>query len=225
MINPTRRSDIGLFDLFSDLEEAERTLLNQKVSMRSFLKGRIVYLPGDACSAIYLIHRGKVKLSRYATDGREIILDFRKATEICGEMALTACLRQDDVAEAVEDSLIGILHLVDVQWLLATNLHFNRQIIRLIGLHLKHMQSRYESLCFQGAPERIKDFIREQADQRGQQVGVEIDLKMNLTHQDIGKLTVTSRQTVTTVLKELERNQVISYNRKRILIRNYPSLL
>jgi CRP-like cAMP-binding protein len=217
--------DTRFFDLFSTLSEEERLFLNGKIAVRSLSKGRVLYLTGDASRMIYLIFRGKVKLSRYSGDGREIILALRDAGQVCGEMAMLGWSQQDDAAEIVEEAVIGTLQVADMQGILIRNARFNWEITRLMGLHLRTIQRRYESLCFEGASGRIKHFIREQADQFGRKVGVEIDLKMNFTHQDIAKLTITSRQTVTSVLNELERNRVISYNRKRILIRDYQSLL
>ena len=56
-------------------------------------------------------------------------------------------------------------------------------------------------------------------------VGTETLIMNNLTHQDMAKLTATSRQTVTTVLNELREKNLIYFDRKRILIRNIDKLI
>jgi CRP-like cAMP-binding protein len=49
-------------------------------------------------------------------------------------------------------------------------------------------------------------------------------LKHQLTHQDIANITCTSRQTVTLVLNELKKSDLIYFNRGKILVRDMASL-
>ena len=81
-----------------------------------------------------------------------------------------------------------------------------------------------ETLIFKDAKSRIVDFIKRIADERGVPVGKETLIKTSLTHQDIAKLTATSRQTVTTTLNELKENNLIYFDRRRILIRDMVAL-
>ena len=45
-----------------------------------------------------------------------------------------------------------------------------------------------------------------------------------LTHKDIAALTGNSRQTVTTILNEMKEQNLINFDRKRILIRDLEKL-
>ena len=49
-------------------------------------------------------------------------------------------------------------------------------------------------------------------------------LKHSLTHQDIANITCTSRQTVTLVLNDLRKENLIYFNRGRILVRDMENL-
>ncbi|MFW5762072.1 MAG: Crp/Fnr family transcriptional regulator [Cyclobacteriaceae bacterium] len=68
--------------------------------------------------------------------------------------------------------------------------------------------------------------MKDLADRFGNDIGMgfEKEIKLGLTHQDIASLTGTSRQRTSTFLKQLEKNKVISYNRRRILVKNYDAL-
>jgi len=68
------------------------------------------------------------------------------------------------------------------------------------------------------------DFLKELAEENGEQVGTEIMVKHHLTHQDIANLTASSRQTVTTVLNELRSKNLIYFERKKFLIRSLEEL-
>jgi CRP/FNR family transcriptional regulator, cyclic AMP receptor protein len=45
-----------------------------------------------------------------------------------------------------------------------------------------------------------------------------------MTHQEIANLTATSRQTVTTILNELRNHNILTFDRKRMLIRDMDRL-
>lgn len=225
MPSPPYPSGLEPFRLFDTLTDAERDGLSRKLVRTAWSKGAILFLASTASPVLYLIHRGQVKLSRYSPDGRELILDIRRAGEVIGELALLGWLQCDEEAGITSSALISTLPIREVVPLLATNTRFSVQVAQLVGQRLRRIQGRYESLCFQGAGSRVRQFIREQADTIGRRVGSEIAVEMTLTHDDIAKLTGTSRQLVTGVLSALKRQRVITYNRSHLLIRDYQALL
>ena len=79
-------------------------------------------------------------------------------------------------------------------------------------------------LVFKDAKSRIIEFLIDEAELKGQKVGFETLVKNMLTHQDISRLTATSRQTVTTVLNELREANIINFDRKRFLVRDLSEL-
>ena len=130
------------------------------------------------------------------------------------------------VAEVIEDAIICSLTISQLEKMLKKNPAFNFSVTKFIGLRYLKIQSRLESLVFKTAPERIRGFIKEMADEHGKTLvnGTEIVVKLKLKHEDIAKLTATTRQSVTTELNNLEKNGVILFDRKRILIKDYSQL-
>ena len=86
------------------------------------------------------------------------------------------------------------------------------------------MERKIESLVFKDARSRIVEFLHDMAVEKGQKVGFEMMIKNHLTHKDIASLTGTSRQTVTTVMNELREQNLINFDRRRILIRDIEKL-
>ena len=71
---------------------------------------------------------------------------------------------------------------------------------------------------------RIADIIKDTTQQRGLKVGYETLVKHSPTHQDIANITCTSRQTVTLVLNDLKKSDLIYFNRGKILVRDLARL-
>ena len=142
--------------------------------------------------------------------------------EIFGETAIIdPSSKRDEFAEATEDTLLCSMFSEVIQNLMEKDPSFGLKITKIIGFRFKRIQSRFESLIFKASDERVKIFIKDLANEEGEKTGDgEIEIKLKLTHDDIGKLTATSRQMVTTVLNDLEKKNLITYDRNKILIKN-----
>lgn len=214
------------FNIMDALSEEEKMEVSKMASMNNSGKKEVVYFPEDSSNKIYFLKSGKVKLSKYSPDGKEMIMAILGPGEIFGELSVISQGKRAESAEVMEDAIICSLRIEDLQSMLQKNPNFNFSITKLIGLKLTKIQSRLESLVFKNTNERVKGFIKEMADEHGRTLinGTEIEVKLKLTHEDIAKLTATTRQSVTTILSQLEKDGVILYDRKRILIKKYDQL-
>jgi CRP-like cAMP-binding protein len=113
---------------------------------------------------------------------------------------------------------------VNFKRLMQFNSQLSFRVLNMIGKRLQRAEDRLESLIFKDARERIIDFLKDNALQRGRKVGFETLFKHSLTQQDIANFTGTSRQTVTSVLNDLRKSNQIYFNRKSILIRDLANL-
>ena len=97
-------------------------------------------------------------------------------------------------------------------------------LMKIMGSRVLEMEKRLESLVFKDSRTRIVEFLQELARKKGQRVGYEVVVRKFITHQEIANLTATSRQTVTTVLNELRSKNILTFNRRRLLIRDMDRL-
>ncbi|MDH3709081.1 MAG: Crp/Fnr family transcriptional regulator [Cyclobacteriaceae bacterium] len=188
-------------------------------------KGQFIYFEKEPADQIYMIAKGRVKIGSYSQQGKEITKTILSKGEVFGEMALTGEEYREDFAQAMtEDTTVCPMNIDLMQQLMLNNKSLSLKIFRLIGFRFKKLERRLESLVFKDARTRVIDFIRELAVERGQKVGFETMVKNQLTHQDIANLTGTSRQTVTTILNDLRDQNLINFDRRKILIRDMDKL-
>jgi CRP-like cAMP-binding protein len=172
-----------------------------------------------------MIASGRVKIGSYKEDGKEVIKAILASGEIFGELALAGEDKRQDFAQALDDNTsVCPMSINDMEELMANNRPLNLKIIKLIGIRIKKLERRIDSLVFKDARTRIVEFLKEMAIEKGQKVGFEVMFKNYLTHKDIASLTGTSRQTVTTVLNELKDKNLINFDRRRFLIRDIDKL-
>lgn len=77
------------FNLFSSFSMKEMEEMSRMTAMRSCQKNQVIFFEDDPSDKIYFLKEGKVKLSRFAEDGREIIVAILGPGELFGELAIS----------------------------------------------------------------------------------------------------------------------------------------
>lgn len=212
-------------DLYKILCPHKIPSMKEKHTFHYYKKQEYIYFEDSPSDHIYLVANGRVKIGSYKEDGNEVVKAILSPGEIFGELALAGEERRPDFAQALDDdTTVCPMSIEDMQELMASNKPLNLKIIKLIGLRIKKLERKVESLVFKDARTRIIEFLRDMALEKGKRVGFETMFKNYLTHRDIASLTGTSRQTVTTVLNELKDKNIINFDRRRFLIRDMDQL-
>lgn len=216
---------IQQFPIFESLTDEERAKLSSYIDFRTKPKYSYIYMPGESSKYVYFLAKGTIKIGTHSNDGREVIKAILHPAAMFGELGLVGELERQDFARAMNAEVhLGLIRVEDFQSLMESNHQLSMKIITLLGNRLRKAENRLESLIFKDARTRIIDFLKDSVEKRGKRIGYEMLLKHSLTQQDIANLTGTSRQTVTSVLNELRKSDLIYFNRRSILIRDVATL-
>lgn len=199
-------------------------LLLEKYPQQYFHKGTYIFLPEEYSKNIYFIIEGKIQIGMYLDSGQTVTKSLIGKGELFGEEVLFGIKKHRYFARARNKTLICIIPMIEVQKMLNENNNLSFYLMDKIGAKVLHKEKQIESLVFKTSRTRIIEFILELAEKKGIRVGYEQLVNDMLTHQEIADLTATSRQTVTTILSELKRENILTINRKRMLIRNMEKL-
>ncbi len=212
-------------DLFEILCPTKTPGLEDRHQVNTFKKDEYIYFPDEPSHNVYMISEGRVKIGAYLDGGKEIVKSILHKGELFGELALTGEDRRTDFAQSLDgNTRVCPMKVEDLQNLMKDNQPLSLKILKLVGFRLRKTERKIESLVFKDARTRIIDFLKDTAAEKGQKVGFETMIKSHFTHKDIASLTGTSRQTVTTVLNELREENIINFDRRRILIRDMEKL-
>lgn len=191
----------------------------------NFKKDEFIYFPEETANFIYMISSGRVRIGHYLDDGKEVINSILTTGEIFGELALAGEEKRKDFAQAMDaNTIICPLGIEQLKSLMYENRELSFKLLKLIGFRLMKLERKLELLVFKDARTRIIEFLKDAASWKGKKVGFETMIATKLTHKDIASLTGTSRQTVTTILNELKEQNLINFDRKKILIRDLENL-
>lgn len=190
----------------------------------SIKKSQYIYLQNDEADKIYFISEGRVKIGMHDANGKEITKAILSAGEVFGELSVIGEHKRRDYAIALEDTMLCAIPTKEMANLVRDRSPINVFFLNLIGSRALAMEKRLESLVFKDSRTRIIEFLLDLATRKGQQVGFETVVRRFMTHQEIANLTATSRQTVTTILNELRADNIITFDRRRLLIRDMEKL-
>ena len=213
------------YPLFATLTDEETARLASVAKERSFRKHDFVYRHGDDATHVYIVLKGEVKIGYAGVDGREIIRSVVRPHAIFGQTALSGSKQRDGFSQCLSsETTVLQLPVALLQQLMRQNFGLCQLLLQNLGQQLQTAQNRLTSVVMHDARTRIVEFLRETVKSSGQKVGFEYLIRHCLTHQDIANITCTSRQTVTLVLNELRKANLIYFNRGKILIRDVASL-
>lgn len=191
---------------------------------KTFKKGEYLFLPEEYADRVFFLTEGRVKIGSYSTSGKEITKAILSTGEVFGEMALVGEDRRRDFAYAMENTAVCILTVNEIRSLMREHNALSLFLMKIMGSRMLEMESRLESLVFKDSRSRVIEFLYKLGKKKGKSVGFEVEVRKFMTHQEIANLTATSRQTVTTILNELRKQDILTFDRRRLLIRDMDAL-
>ncbi|MBK8555500.1 MAG: Crp/Fnr family transcriptional regulator [Lewinellaceae bacterium] len=216
---------LSQFLVLDALSPVEMDQLAAQAQYRRIPKFQFIYMSDEPADQMYFLMRGKVKSGTFSPEGKEVIKEILQPITIFGDLALAGELHRSDFAQAMHDEVeLLSIRIADFQAMMEQNQRLVFSCLKHLSQRLQRVEERLASLVLKDARERIIEFLVDTAGKEGRRVGYETLVKHHLTQQDIANLTGTSRQTVTSVLNDLRKSNLIYFNRNSILIRDIEKL-
>lgn len=210
--------------LFQDLSVSELESIAPLFVEKKYKKGTVLFIEEDEGDELFLVESGTVKVYRI-DQTKEIILALFREGDFFGEMSLIQKGQtRSATAETIETTVIHSLVRSDFQQFMERT---PKLCLRLLETTIKRLRKTNEQiydLTFLDVRSRtIKQIVR-LSEQYGvaKPAGTFINLK--LTHQQLANLVGTVRESVTKVLQELQDLEMISVEKKIILVKDLEAL-
>lgn len=134
MIDPIVFDDVPLFKL---LDEEEKKVLAQQVSMRDFKKGQRLFKMGDPGGVSYIIQKGQVHVSIQDANKETIVIDIADKGGLVGMSSLLAEENHLTTAIAVEDTTAIELDRSDIVALVTSKPLAGLDMMTIVEKHLR----------------------------------------------------------------------------------------
>ncbi len=135
--DPSVFADVPFFSL---LDEAERSVLAEQVSISRFAAKQRIYKTGDPGGRAYVVISGRVRLTTVDEDRQEILVDTPTQGDIFGLASLLDPTPHFTTAVALEDTLTIEIERNDLATLLEKKPQAGMDLLAMVGKHFHAAQ-------------------------------------------------------------------------------------
>ncbi|AEF18379.1 transcriptional regulator, Crp/Fnr family [Thermoanaerobacterium xylanolyticum LX-11] len=209
---------------FNVLSEKSLFEISKIALVKEYKKNTVIFYEGDEGDAIYFVKKGKVKISKISQQGKEHIIRIMEDGDIFAESLLFIGGKYPATAEAIEDSKIIVLKNKDIENLILSNNEVALGIIKLMAKRLQNVAVIIENLALKDSLGRTVSILLTFAREKGIQGKDGIAIELNLNRQDLANMVGTSRENMTRILSQLDKEGVIKLERHAIVIKDVNAL-
>jgi CRP/FNR family transcriptional regulator len=212
--------------LFCNLSSDAVKSLESIKSTAAYPKGAVLFVEGQTARGVFVLCNGKAKLTTTSADGKTLILKIADPGEVLGLSATVSGKAYEVTAEVVEPSQANFISREDF---LAFLRRHGEAALRVAQQLSSNYHTAYEEIRSLGlsssASEKLAKLLLEWATQHDNgKPTPEVRLKMTLTHEEIGQMIGSSRETVTRLFADFKKRQLIQVKGSTLLIRNRGAL-
>ena len=211
--------------IFCDLPMAALRALDSIKFATGYPKGAVLFVEAQAPRGIFLLCRGRVKLSMSAADGKTIIIRIAEPGEVLGLAASVSGRPYDLTAETAEPCQINFVRREDFLRFLKEHGDACFKVAQLLS-------KKYNSACHElrslglshSAGEKLAKLLLEWITRNGEAGKQEPRLRLTLTHEEIGQMMGVSRETVTRLFADLKKQHIVQLKGSTLVIRDKDAI-
>lgn len=210
-------------NFFCDLSAATLKTFESLKITSAYPKGATLFMEGHPSNGIYMLCRGRVKLSTGSRDGKIIILRIAEAGEVLGLQAIVSDTNYGATAEVLETCQVNFVRKEDFLRFIRQNAEAGFGVIQQLSYqyHAAYLQVRSFGLSHTAA-DKLANLLLEWCKTDGGQVG--IHLKVSYTHEEIAEMIGTSRETVTRLFKDFRSRRLITFKGSDLIVHDLKRL-
>ncbi len=198
--------------------------LSEKVELREVRRREVVYLPGDPAETIYLVNGGRVKISKVTRDGKALTLNYCGPSEVFGESSLVDGGAREEMAEAMENSMISEIERGVFEELLMSNAMLGLEMTKLLAKRRLDLENKVETLVFRDVTSKLAELLLELADEYGVEDSRGTLIALKITHQELANLIGSTRETVSLTLSQFKRKHLLTTEGRKVIVTDTESL-
>jgi CRP/FNR family transcriptional regulator, polysaccharide utilization system transcription regulator len=202
--------------VFSDMPSSELQIFSSGKGCNFYASGDVIFKEGSYPSGLFCVHKGKIKIFKYGSEGREQIIRFAKEGDILGYKSLITNEPYSASASALDDTVIfNSLQLSP---------HLSLKMLQLLTHELRTAETRMVDLAQKSVRERLAEALLILEETFGYEENTKI-LNVTLTREEIANIVGTATESIIRLLSEFKKDGVIELAGRKISVMNRRELV
>ncbi len=174
------------------LTDAELDRLIPLLTERRFSSRQLLFSAGEVPERVFLLLKGRVKLYHTSDNGKEVIIDIAGKGDLVGDVAILEGEDHTIYARALEETVVVAICWDDFFYLVQHSPGLAFTMAEIMARRLSGVQRTLMNLVSKPVSGRLADALLDRVDGD--------DVRLGLTHEELGQTIGTSRETVTALL-------------------------
>jgi len=211
-------------EFFCHLEKAALKAFDAISFATTYPGGASLFAEEEAPKGVFVLCKGRVKLTMTSSEGKTVILRIVRPGAVLGLHAVVSGKPYQAAAEAMEPCQLNFVRRDD--------------FLRFLGEHseasihaAQQLSESYQAACNtvrslglgHSASGKLARFLLDSST-AGRQTAQGTRVRFTMTHEEIGQVIGTSRETVTRTLGEFKNKHLVAVNGSVLLIQNNAAL-
>lgn len=207
--------------IFNHLSDEELVQVAKTSRSKQFTKGEMIFHAGEPSHYLYIVHRGKVKISRTDESGKEQIIRILEPGDFLGELSLFTFSENENDAFVMMDSDICMIHRQDIHQLLRQYPNISVKILEEFSYRLDKTEKLVSQLTSKDAEKRIASYLIDLSKEQNDQTTITLPM----TRKDLASYLGAAQETISRKLSSFqERGWIKQKGQKQIQIVDFHSL-
>lgn len=203
---------------WDELSEDDRGALDGIGAHREHGTGAVIFMEGERATTAVVVLDGRVKLTRTALDGRQVLIELRGPGELVGELGVIDDAPRSATAVAAERLTVLVVPAEPFRRVLAERGSIALAVLSAVAVKLRETAGRRLESGTTDATTRLCARLVQLAAERGPAGGGHVEIESTLTQQELAEWIGVSRDAVVLALRRLRDLGWIETGRRRITI-------
>jgi CRP-like cAMP-binding protein len=186
--------------------------------VEEYRKSQVIYNQNEPSTSIYLILEGRIKVSRLAEGGRQVLVDIYQTHEFFGESAFLHLPQRPEGAAALENTKLMTWTASEVEEVVMRQPRLGFAFAQILAQRTTEFTRRIESFSSDNVTRRLARCLIGLSERMGRS---EVDGSVSMvpfTHELLSEHIGTSREIVSSYMVQFRNQGYLQYSRKGIVL-------
>ncbi|NLK65600.1 MAG: Crp/Fnr family transcriptional regulator [Tissierellia bacterium] len=212
--------------LFVDLPSEIKQSIMESSNHKTYGKGDIIFSPGDRFDYLFVVNKGRVKLSKISAMGKEQILKILEVGDFAGELALFKDSLLTNFAEAMEKTEICIIKKEKIHEIIMQRPEIALKFLEKYTERIQQSEEIIEQIGLREVEQRIANYLVSEIEKNNiKSKNKEYVINLAISKSVLSSMLGTTKETLSRKLSLLQDEGLIRLEgQRKIIITDIESL-
>ncbi len=197
--------------IFKALTDEELNKITQIISEKSYSKGSYVYQANEDHPHFYVLHSGKIKISRINSNGKEQVIRIVTKGDFIGELSFLRSQPTKEFAQVIEDVTMCVIDGQKLKEVMKKQPIIAFKIMEVLSERLEQAESIIESINLESVEYRVAQMLVSLSKEGN-------DIQLKVSKGDLASMLGITQETLSRKLSLFAQEGLIELKGQRVII-------